>query len=307
MSVMLTPQVQDLLAQWQDHLRGTRGAAQATQLAYGRDMQAFMAFQAGHDPDAFGLPHLRRLGPREMRAFSAAMRGRDVSARSLARILSSVRAFYRWWSERDGFDATAMLSTRAPRYRRSLPRPLSEEDARALTDAMAQGDARDWVAARDHAIVTLLYACGLRRGEALSLRGRDAPMGEVLRVKGKGGKTREVPVLPIVRQAVARYCALCPHDLDADAPLFRGIRGGPLNDRLVARAVEAARRSLGLPDTATPHAMRHSFATHLLAHGGDLRAIQELLGHASLSTTQHYTAVDPSRLIAVYNAAHPKA
>ncbi len=176
-----------------------------------------------------------------------------------------------------------------------------------MIETVGQQDARDWVAARDVAILTLLYGCGLRRSEALGLDAGFLPLGEGLRIRGKGGRDREVPVLPAARDAVARYAALCPHDLRPGTPVFRGIRGGPLNGRLVAKVMEDARLQLGLPATATPHALRHSFATHLLNAGGDLRAIQELLGHASLSTTQAYTAVDTARLLEVYAMAHPKA
>jgi integrase/recombinase XerC len=204
-------------------------------------------------------------------------------------------------------DATATLQTRAPRFRRKLPRPLAEDAARdVLADIGA--DAREpWIAARDTAVVTLLYGLGLRISEALGLVGAAHPLPEVLRITGKGGKERLVPALPAARAAVARYVALAPFEITPEAPLFRGARGGPLNPRLVQAAMERVRHRLGLPATATPHALRHSFATHLLVAGGDLRAIQELLGHASLSTTQGYTAVDTARLMDVYARAHPRA
>ena len=201
----------------------------------------------------------------------------------------------------------AVLSTRSPKFQRKLPRPLSEPAAKDLIDRVEAQDARDWIGARDVAVVTLLYGCGLRISEALGLTAAALPLSDTLRIRGKGNKDREVPVLPAARQAVDRYAALCPHDLAPADPLFRAVRGGALGPRQVARVVEAARMQLGLPATATPHAMRHSFATHLLDAGGDLRAIQELLGHASLSTTQAYTAVDTARLLEVYRNAHPKA
>jgi integrase/recombinase XerC len=250
---------------------------------------------------------LRALAASDLRAWMAAQRGRGVGSRSLARRLSAVKGFYRWWSEREGFDATVILSMRAPKHGRRLPRPLSVDGARDMIVTVGQLDLRDWVSARDVAVLTLLYGCGLRRSEALALDAGLLPLNDTLRIRGKGGKDREVPVLPAARAAVARYAALCPHDLPPGTPLFRGIRGGPLNGRLVAGVMEAARMQLGLPATATPHALRHSFATHLLNAGGDLRAIQELLGHASLSTTQAYTAVDTARLLEVYAMAHPKA
>ena len=235
----------------------------------------------------------------------SAQRARDVGARSLARRLSAVKAFYKWWAERDSFDATPVLSMRAPKHTRRLPRPLSEDGAKDMIAGLAAQDERDWVQARDMAVVTLLYGCGLRISEALGLDARHASLPGVLRITGKGGKEREVPVLPAAQAATARYARLCPHDLAPGTPLFRAIRGGRLGPRAVAKVMEQTRLQLGLPSTATPHAMRHSFATHLLDAGGDLRAIQELLGHASLSTTQAYTAVDTARLLEVYEAAHP--
>lgn len=307
MTLALSPAVRDLMEGWLIHLGSLRDRADATVDAYGRDLTDFLGFQAQHAGDVLAPTTLRALGASEMRAWMAAQRGRGVGSRSLARRLSAVKSFFRWWSERDGFDATAILSMRSPKHGRRLPRPLSVEAARDVIETAGQQDGRDWVSARDVAILTLLYGCGLRRSEALSLDARHLPLGDTLRIRGKGGKEREVPVLPIARDAVARYVALCPHDLAPGTPLFRGIRGGPLNARLVAGVMEAARMQLGLPATATPHALRHSFATHLLDAGADLRAIQELLGHASLSTTQAYTAVDTARLLEVYAMAHPKA
>ncbi len=307
MSLALTPAVRDLLEAWLTHLRGVRGRAPATLEAYRRDVTGFLSFQAAHQGGAPGPAALRSITARDIRAWMAAERGREVSARSLARALSSVKSFYGWWAERDGFDATTILSTRAPRHQRRLPRPLTETGARDMLSGVADQDLRDWVAARDLAVVTLLYGCGLRISEALSLNADLLPFPEAIRIKGKGGKERDVPVLPTAREAIERYANLCPHDLAPGTPLFRGIRGGPLGPRAVARVMERTRLQLGLPSSATPHALRHSFATHLLNAGGDLRAIQELLGHASLSTTQAYTAVDTARLMEVYDAAHPRA
>ncbi len=307
MSLALAPATRDLLQTWLSHLGSLRNASDATVEAYGLDLGDFLTFQTEYHADAMPPARLRALTLRDMRAWMAAQRTRGVGSRSLARRLSAVKAFYRWWSDRDGFDASAILSMRAPKHGRRLPRPLAEDHARNVLETVAQLDDRDWVAARDTAIITLLYGCGLRRGEALALTAHILPLGDTLRIKGKGDKEREVPVLPAARQAVARYVTLCPHELAPDLPLFRGIRGAPLNPRQVARVMEQARLQLGLPASATPHALRHSFATHLLNAGGDLRAIQELLGHASLSTTQAYTAVDSARLMEVYNAAHPKA
>ncbi len=307
MSLALSPAARDLMTAWLADLRSLKARSEATITAYGADLTGFLGFQAGHQGGPLGLAPLQRLTPRDMRAWMAAERAEGVGARSLARKLSSVKSFYRWWAERDGFDATPVLSIRSPKFERKLPRPLSVDAAREMLSRVEAQDARDWVAARDVAVVTLLYGCGLRISEALGLTGAVLPLGEGLRITGKGNKQRDVPVIPAARAAVARYAALCPHDLTREAPLFRGIRGGALNPRQVAKVVEAARLQLGLPATATPHAMRHSFATHLLDAGGDLRAIQELLGHESLSTTQAYTAVDTARLLEVYNKAHPKA
>ncbi|HCQ64270.1 MAG TPA: recombinase XerC [Rhodobacteraceae bacterium] len=303
----LSPGARDALQAWLDHLRALEDAAAATVEAYRADVTGFLTFLSAHLGGPQGRAALARVGLREMRAWMAHERGRGTTARSLARSLSAVKSFYRWLADRDGFDATQVLSTRSPRYRRKLPRPLAPQAAGeviATTEAQAP-DA--WVGARDAAVVTLLYGCGLRISEALSLRGADAPLRDVLRITGKGGKERLVPVLPAAKAAVDTYLARSPWPLEPEAPLFRGVRGGALNPRLVQRAMERARLQLGLPATATPHAMRHSFATHLLNAGGDLRAIQELLGHASLSTTQAYTAVDTARLLEVYEASHPRA
>jgi integrase/recombinase XerC len=237
----------------------------------------------------------------------ASERARGVGARSLARQLSAVKTFYRWLSEREGFEPTAVLSTRSPKFTKKLPRPLAEGAATAMIETVELQSTEGWIAARDQAVVTLLYGCGLRISEALGLTQADAPLPPVMRIMGKGGKERIVPVMDAARAAVDAYLDLAPHLPDPAAPLFRGARGGPLNPRMVQKVMEKARMQLGLPATATPHAMRHSFATHLLTAGGDLRAIQELLGHASLSTTQAYTAVDTAHLMDVYNRTHPKA
>jgi len=297
----------DALQGWLAHLAAIDGAAKATVAAYADDVGRWIGFLASHHGETEGLHGLAAARQTDLRAFMAAERGRGVSARSLARRLSAVKGFTGWLAEREGVDATATLSTRAPKFRRKLPRPLAEDAARAVLDDMGSDAREPWIAARDTAVVTLLYGLGLRISEALGLTGAAHPLPEVLRITGKGGKQRLVPALPAARAAVARYVALAPFDLVPDAPLFRGARGGPLNARLVQGAMERVRHRLGLPATATPHALRHSFATHLLVAGGDLRAIQELLGHASLSTTQGYTAVDTARLMDVYARAHPRA
>ena len=306
MSLLIPPAARDALQAWLTHLRVIDGAAEATLRAYGADVTGWLAFLVGHLGEGYGLKTLAGVPHADLRAWMAHERGRGLGARSLARALSAVRQFTGWLAEREGLDATAVLSARGPKFRRKLPRPLAVSDARAMIATVAEDAAEDWIRARDEAVVTLLYGCGLRISEALGLPATAHPLPEVLRITGKGGKERLVPVLPAARAAVARYAALCPFDLTAGA-LFRGARGGALNPRLVARVMERARTVLGLPATATPHAMRHSFATHLLNAGGDLRAIQELLGHASLSTTQVYTAVDAARLMEVYARAHPRA
>lgn len=303
---MISPAARDALQGWLDAQKALKGASDNTLEAYGRDVGGFLAFVTEHKGEAQGLAPLARVGVADMRSWMAFTRGKDVGARSLARKLSAVKSFYRWLSEREGFDATAVLSARAPKFQRKLPRPLAPDAAQDLIETLEMQSENPWVAARDQAVVTLLYGCGLRISEALGLRADVLPMAEALRVTGKGGKERIVPVIAPARAAVEQYVRLCPHDLTPDRPLFRGVRGGALSPRAVQKVTQAARTQLGLPASATPHAMRHSFATHLLNAGGDLRAIQELLGHASLSTTQAYTAVDSARLMDVYRNAHPK-
>ena len=307
MSLRISPAARAALEEWLATLSARDGAAANTLRAYGRDVARYLDFMAGHRGGTEGLGPLSRLGPGDLRAFMAAERGRGISARSLARTLSAVRGFHRFLSAREGLDATAALAARGPKVRRGLPRPLEVGAAQALLEDVATASPEPWVAARDAAVLTLLWGCGLRVSEALALDGGAADLGKSLRVRGKGGRERLVPVLPAAREAVARYARLCPFPLEAGTPLFRGARGGALGQRQVARVMEAARARLGLPASATPHALRHSFATHLLGAGGDLRAIQELLGHASLSTTQVYAGVDATRLMAAYRAAHPRA
>lgn len=309
MSLALSPALRDAIGNWLDRLAALDGAAANTVKAYRTDVTEFLAFLAGHTGESIGPARLARITQSDMRAWMAHERGHGTASRSLARKLSAVRSFTRWLAERDGFDPTAILATRAPKFQRKLPRPLSETAAREVIDLVGSFARADWVAARDIAVVTLLYGCGLRISEALGLTGADHPLPETLRISGKGGKERIVPVLPAARKAVSNYVDLCPMAIadEPDKALFRGARGGALNPRLIAGVMEKARAGLGLPATATPHAMRHSFATHLLAAGGDLRAIQQLLGHASLSTTQAYTAVDSTRLMEIYEEAHPRA
>ena len=306
-AILISPAQREALARWLDHLKAIEGAADRTVEAYRSDVLSFLAFLQLHHGEPAGLGPLARVTVQDMRAWMAHERGRGLSARSLARALSSVKGFVGWLADREGFEPTAVLSIRAPKFRRKLPRPLEIAAAQAMLDTVEMQAPEPWIAARDAAVLTLLWGCGLRISEALSLDGGAHPLGPSLRITGKGGKERVVPVIAPARAAVAAYVAACPYPPAPGKALFRGARGGPLNPRLVQKAMERARMGLGLPATATPHALRHSFATHLLSAGADLRAIQELLGHASLSTTQAYTAVDTARLMEVYARTHPKA
>jgi integrase/recombinase XerC len=245
---------------------------------------------------------------RKIRGFLASRRAKGVESRSLSRSLSAYRSFFRWLEREDILKNRAVLQVAGPEVPRSLPKPLTVAAAVTVVDGGMAAEL-DWVTARDMAVLLLLYGSGLRISEALGLRVQDAPSAarDVIRITGKGGKERLVPVLPIAINAIERYCRLCPHPLPSDGPLFLGVKGGPLDARIIQLVMERMRAALGLPATATPHALRHSFATHLLSAGADLRQIQELLGHASLSTTQVYTDVDRDRLLAVYNQSHPRA
>lgn len=304
---MIAPALSAALAEWLDHQRSLRGAADNTLTAYRTDVLGFLSFMTGHKAQAQGLGPISRVTVTDMRSWMAHERGRGVAARSLARSLSAVKTFYGWLAEREGFEPTAVLSTRSPKFQKKLPRPLAPDAARAMIDTLELQTTEPWVGLRDTAVVTLLYGCGLRISEALDITGRDLPLGTSLRIVGKGGKERVVPVIPQARAALSAYLDACPYEPSRDMPVFRSLRGKPLYPRAIQSVMAKARMQLGLPATATPHAMRHSFATHLLNAGGDLRAIQELLGHASLSTTQAYTAVDTARLMEVYDAAHPRA
>ena len=296
-----------LLEDWLDQMRGVRGASPRTITAYRRDVSGYLGFLALHHGGPAGRRALAEVTTSDMRAWMARERGRGLSARSLARALSAVKSFYAWLADAHGIEAAAVTATRGPKQKARLPRPVDSDAARALIITVEAQSLEPWIAARDVAVVTLLYGCGLRISEALGLTWSDAPLPDTLRITGKGGRQRIVPVLPVARRAVETYRDLCPYDPGAAAPLFLGARGGPLNPRHVQKVMQAARMQLGLPATATPHALRHSFATHLLEAGGDLRTIQELLGHASLATTQIYTGVDQTRLMEVYERAHPRA
>jgi integrase/recombinase XerC len=295
---------------WLRHLSTERRLSPKTLDAYGRDLRQFMAFLARHEGEPPTQATIRALKPAGIRAFMAERRRDGVESRTLMRQLAGLRSFFRHL-ELEGEGGTSALSAiRSPRVAKGLPKPLPPAAARSLANAdLRAGEPRpDWVLKRDAAVLALLYGAGLRIGEALSLQAKDAPVDrDSLTVVGKGGKMRGVPIIPQVAKLVADYMAACPFSLPPNQALFRGEKGGPLSPRIIQLAMANLRGGLGLPASATPHALRHSFATHLLARGGDLRTIQELLGHASLSTTQIYTAVDMSRLMASYTAAHPRA
>ncbi|MGH7094433.1 MAG: tyrosine recombinase XerC [Stellaceae bacterium] len=292
---------------WAAWLAGERRASPHTVAAYGRDLAGFLDFLAGHIGECPSLALIARLAPTDFRAYLAHRTGDGIERTSLARALSVIRGFIRFLDRRHLGGNSALAVLRAPKLPHSVPKPLTVADAVETVEAAAALPASLWQGKRDAAVLTLLYGCGLRLSEALGLPRAAAPLGEALTITGKGRKQRLVPVLPAVRQAVDDYLAACPYCPPPDGPLFVGARGGPLHPRLVQGQMAALRLYLGLPETATPHALRHSFATHLLGGGGDLRAIQELLGHASLSTTQRYTSVDTAHLLAVYDKAHPRA
>jgi integrase/recombinase XerC len=297
----------EAVAAWREWLHAERRASEHTRDGYDRDLRVFFAFLARHRGGPPALADLSGLSLGDFRAYLADRAAGGLAASSRSRGLAAVRGFFRFL-ERRGLAANAAIRlVRTPKVARSLPRPLEVGDALAAVDAAGALVDEPWLAARDQALLLLLYGCGLRIGEALALNRRDAPEGDVLVVTGKGRKQRLVPVLPVVRDAIGAYLAICPHALPPEGPLFVGARGGRLDPAVAQRQVRRLRLALGLPETATPHALRHSFATHLLADGGDLRTIQELLGHASLSTTQRYTEVDASRIAAVHRRAHPRA
>ncbi len=308
---MGTPYVREAVEDWLVYLATERQLAANTSEAYGRDIGQFLAFLAKHLNRLPDMKQLLSLSSRDVRAFLAARRGEGVGSRSLARTLSALRMFYKFLERRGIGKNDAIRAVSLPKLPHSVPKPLTAPKATALVDGadIMSPDAPEWIVARDTAVLALLYGSGLRISEALTLQRKDAPVKgrDMLRVHGKGGKTRVVPVLPIAREAVERYLALCPVRLASDGPLFIGARGKQLSPRIIQLKVAGARVALGLPDTATPHALRHSFATHLLGAGADLRAIQELLGHASLSTTQGYIEVDRAHLLKIYESAHPRA
>jgi integrase/recombinase XerC len=300
--------LEEAVESWLAHLVNERGQSAATREAYARDLRQFLAFLKSHLGHPPCLGDLGQVDAKVFRAFLAKRRKSDIVSRSLARSLSALRTFFRWLEREDMVQNRSLLQVALPKIPHSVPKPLTVAGAASVVEP-DNAHAAEWIAVRDRAVMLLLYGAGLRISEALSLTPNSAPLNgrDVMHIKGKGGKERLVPALAIISETIAEYVELCPYPLAADGPLFVGARGGPLSPRLVQLAMERLRRDLGLPETATPHALRHSFATHLLSAGADLRQIQELLGHASLSTTQVYTEVDRERLLAVYDQAHPRA
>lgn len=297
--------VQSQIALWMRELGSVKRLADKTLEAYGRDLSQFMSFLAGHMGGPISLQSLKELRAADIRAFMAQRREESLGSRSLARVLSALKSFFAFL-EREGILATeAFNAIRTPKIPHSLPKALTVVEAKKTIAEVDELEDRPWVAARDMAVISLCYGAGLRISEALALTKGDLE-SDVLRVTGKGGKIRMVPLITPVRQAIEEYLKLSPFKLWPEDPLFRGVRGGVLSPRLIQKRMELVRSALQLPPSATPHALRHSFATHLLGKGGDLRAIQELLGHASLSTTQIYTAVDTERLMESYAKAHPR-
>lgn len=290
-----------------NHLAGERRLSPRTLEAYSRDLDQLFCFLSAHLGKAPTLKDLQDLSPQDWRAWLADRRRDGVSSRTLQRALSAVRTFMAYAHRRWGVTYEALTLIEAPKAQIGKPKPVSVTGAKAMIAETAEAAKLPWIGARDQAVLTLLYGCGLRISEALSLTTTDYPLDEVIAITGKGGKTRICPVLPIVREAITAYVEACPFDLTQDGPLFRALRGGALTPRAVQLVMQNLRSRLGLPASATPHALRHAFATHLLANGGDLRTIQELLGHASLSTTQVYADVEMSRLMAIHAQTHPRA
>ncbi|MGX5723023.1 tyrosine recombinase XerC [Shinella zoogloeoides] len=293
---------------WLAALAGERRLSDNTLEAYERDTRQFLAFLTEHIAAPARLKDIEALRPADLRGFLAARRRDGAGARTLGRGLAGLRSFLRHLERKGLANAAGATAVRSPKQPKSLPKPLSDRQAIAVVDAHEQLAEEPWIRVRNAAVLALLYGCGLRISEALSLTPADfAGSPASLRITGKGGKTRIVPLITPARTGVEDYIELCPYQLGEDRPLFRGARGGPLQPAIIQREMQKLRGALGLPDSATPHALRHSFATHLLAGGGDLRTIQELLGHASLSTTQVYTGVDSARLLEIYDRAHPRA
>ena len=293
----------DPIRDWDAHLAHERRRSEHTRRAYVATAERFAAFLSDHHGGTVDAAMLRRTSANDLRAYLATRRAEGLGNASAARELSALRGFLRFV----GGEGATLPALRGPRVKKGLPRPVAPAEALQLAQDVQDNAREGWVGARDFALLLLLYGAGLRIGEALSLTGAVLPLGDVLRVTGKRNKTRVVPILPAVAAAVARYVEACPWPMGKEVPLFLGARGGPLQPGVVRASVRSARRALGLPERTTPHALRHSFATHLLAGGADLRSLQELLGHTSLASTQVYTAVDAAHLLDIYRNAHPRA
>ncbi len=296
-----------LLKEWLDIKSALEGTSPNTLAAYNRDLMDFFSFLTIHTGIKSSISQLEKVDQASMRAWMAENRRSGKSSRSIARQLSSVKSFYRWLGKRRGIDPTLVLITKAPKFQKKLPRALSKEAAKEISDSIDLTSNEPWIVARNTAVILLLYGCGLRISEALSIKYNDMPLTNNLKVKGKGDKFRIIPILQIARESVENYLKLLPFTLDGNDNIFRGVRGGSLNPRSIQLMMKLLREKLGLASNATPHSLRHSFATHLLTSGADLRSIQELLGHTSLSTTQIYTSVDSTHLMDVYSKTHPKA
>ena len=304
---LIAPVIKNSIESWLEIKAATGNLASNTRSAYYSDLTDFFKFLAEYQNETANLLTVENLKISDIRAWQAKLRTMNSGARSSARKLSSLKSYIRWLSKHRKFDATHILSLKSPKFSKKLPRPLEPIEAKAVLRECESASTDSWIVARDTAVLILLYGCGLRISEALNLRAQEIPLSKSIRIAGKGGKVRLVPVLKIAQSAVNQYVELCPFELDRDEKIFRGVRGKPLSPKIIQNKMKLVRHLLGLPASATPHTLRHSFATHLLSNGGDLRTIQELLGHASLSTTQIYTAVDSVRLMEVYSKTHPLA
>ena len=304
---LISPAQLILLNEWLDLKSALEGSSSNTLVAYRRDLIDFFSFLTLHNGGNSSVSQLESIDRDSMRSWMAKNRKLGKTSRSIARQLSSVKSFYKWFAKKRGIDPTMVLITKAPKFQKKIPRALSQENAQEISSSVDLTDNKPWIIARDTAVILLLYGCGLRISEALSLKYREMPLTDTLKIKGKGEKFRVIPVLQIASDAVENYLYLLPFTLNSNDNIFRGVRGGSLNPRSIQLVMKLIRERLGIAANATPHSLRHSFATHLLTSGADLRSIQELLGHASLSTTQIYTSMDSSHLMDVYTRTHPKA
>ena len=304
---VISPAQLNLVDDWLGVKSALEGSSSNTLVAYRRDVLDFLSFLTIHSGNKNGASQLDSIDQVSMRSWIAENRRSGKTSRSIARQLSSVKSFYKWFAKRRGIDPTMVLITKAPKFQKKLPRALSKEAAKEISQSIDLTDNEPWVIARDTAVILLLYGCGLRISEALSLKYSEMPLTDTLKIQGKGDKFRIIPILQIAREAVENYLNTLPFTLNGNDNIFRGVRGGNLNSRSIQLVMKLIREKLGIASNATPHSLRHSFATHLLTSGADLRSIQELLGHSSLSTTQIYTSVDSSRLMDVYSKTHPKA